>query len=169
MIRFILALVILFGGLSEAGHAGETRKAQPGAAPVKASFADLGWLEGSWSGEGLGGNALVVYSGAYDGQMVGHFRQGKNDKIQFYEIVAVVDVGGSLEYRVKHFNADLTGWEEKAVIQSFPLVAVEKDVWYFDGLTIRRTGEGSMVETVLVERKDGKTFEAAFTYTRTKK
>jgi hypothetical protein len=54
--------------------------------------------------------------------------------------MTIVAEGGSISYRLKHFNADLTGWEEKNEVQSFGLVAREGDTWFFDGLTIRRDG-----------------------------
>jgi hypothetical protein len=75
-------------------------------------------------------------------------------------------VNGSLEYRLKHFNADLTGWEEKAEVVRFPLVAVEPDAWYFDGLTIRKEGQGGMIAAVRIGNRDGTSREAVFRYRR---
>lgn len=164
MRRFIFLCLLL----SVSARAAETRQALPGAASPQAIISDLAWLAGPWDGNGLGGAARVVYSPPDDGQIVGHFKQSKNGKIQFYEIAAIAETKGSLEYRVKHFNADLTAWEEKDKVQTFPLVAVEKDAWYFDGLTIRRDGENGLIETVLVSRKDGTSSEISFTYRRAK-
>lgn len=84
----------------------------------------------------------------------------------FYEMMAITEVRGSLEFRLKHFNADLTGWEEKAVVRSFPLVAVDKDTWYFDGLTIKRDGPNGMTGAVKVLQKDGSSQELVFQYHR---
>jgi hypothetical protein len=148
--------------------AAETRQSQPGVAPPPAAIVDLAWLAGKWDGEGAGGAAQEVYSAPLGGQIIGHFRQSKSGQIQFYEIVAIAEAGGSLEYRVKHFNADLTGWEEKAEVQKFPLVATAQDVWYFDGLTIRRDGPNGMVTTVLATMKDGAKSELTFRYRRIK-
>jgi hypothetical protein len=91
----------------------------------------------------------------------------RGDDVWFYEILSIAEVGGSLEYRLKHFNADLTGWEEKAEVRRFPLVAIENDAWYFDGLTIRRDGPDGMVGAVKVETKDGSRKEYVFRYKRT--
>lgn len=154
--------------LSTSALAAETRQAQPGMAPPSASISDLAWLTGQWDGEGLGGTSHEIYSPPADGQIVGHFRQSKNGKIQFYELVTVAETNGSLEFRIKHFNADLTGWEEKAEVQKFPLVAVDKDVWYFDGFTVRRDGPDGMIVTVLAKMKDGSSAELVFTYRRVK-
>ena len=146
--------------------AAETREAQPGAPPPPAKINDLAWLAGQWVGEGLGGIATEVYSPIAGGQMVGHFSLVQDGKVAFYEIVSIVEYGGSLEYRLKHFNADLTGWEEKAQVQRFALVATDKDVWYFDGFTMRREGADGLIITVRAKRKDGTSSELVFRYRR---
>ncbi|MDO9487477.1 MAG: DUF6265 family protein [Sphingomonadaceae bacterium] len=161
------ALAMVVGlALAPPARAAETRSALPGAPAPAAALADLGWMVGSWEGEGLGGAVLESYSPPAGGQIAGHFRLLKDGKPQFYEMLMIAEVGTSLEFRVKHFNPDMTGWEEKAEVVRFPLVAVEKDVWYFDGLTIRRTGPDSTLQTVLIRQKDGSTREAGFTYRR---
>ena len=76
------------------------------------------------------------------------------------------EIGGSLEYRLKHFNADLTGWEEKAEVRSFPLVAREGDAWYFDGLTVRRDGADGLIGAVNARFKDGTQKEFVLRYKR---
>jgi len=47
-------------------------------------------------------------------------------------------------------------------------VALEKDAWYFDGLTVRRDGPDGMVGAVRIESKDGPPREAVFKYRRVK-
>ena len=94
-----------------------------------ATLADVAWLQGSWEGEGIeGAPALEAYAPAAGGQMVGHFRQlNKDGTVMFYELITIVEEGGSLAYRLKHFNADLTGWEEKGKVVSFPLIDRKPD------------------------------------------
>lgn len=149
-------------------HARETRSATAGATPPRARIADLGWLAGRWEGEGLGGRAVETYSPPIGGQMTGHFVQTRGEGIWFFEIMSIAETNGSLEYRLKHFNADLTGWEEKAEVRRFPLVAVEPGRWFFDGLTIRQDGPDGMVAAVVIKHKDGREDEAVFRYRRAK-
>lgn len=146
-------------------RAGDAQRA-PGAAPPPARVADLAWLAGTWEAEGLTGPAREVYSAPIGGQMTGHFIQTRGDGIWFFEIVSIAEVNGSLEYRLKHFNADLTGWEEKNEVQRFPLVAVENGAWYFDGLTIRRDGSDGMIGAVRIDAGDRPSREAVFRYRR---
>ena len=145
----------------------ETRQAVPGAPPPPARIADLAWLAGAWEGEGISGRARETYSPPMGGQMIGHFVQLKGEgEIAFSEILSIAEAGGSLEYRLKHFNADLTSWEEKDEVRRFPLVAVEDGAFYFDGLTIRRDGPDGMVGAVRVATKDGSAKEYVFRYRR---
>lgn len=163
MIVACLVLVVASGLASAQPH---TRAAKPDTPPPQAKLEDLAWLEGHWSGDGLTGPAEEVYSDPAGGQIVGHFRQLRDGKVWFFEIMAIVQVGSSLEYRLKHFNEDLTGWEERERVIRFPLVAVEKDAWYFDGLTIKRDGADAMIGAVRIDNKDGSSREAVFKYKR---
>jgi len=142
-----------------------------GAAPAsqpraKASLDDLAWLAGEWTGEGFGLVLHENYSAPVGGQMAAHFYGAKDGKPQFYEFETIAQDGDSLVFRVKHFNPDMTGWEEKDKFISFPLIAVEKDVWRFDGLTIRRTGPDTAEHVVTVKHGDGPARDAVLRYRR---
>ena len=165
--RPLLAIALALIWASPVG-AQETRSAAPGAKPPAAKVADLAWLAGTWEGEGISGPAREVYFPPAGGQLAGHFTQMRSDGVWFYEILSIAEVAGSLEYRLKHFNADLTGWEEKAEVQRFPLVAVERDAWHFNGLTLRREGPNGMVAAVKVGSAGGSAKEYVFRYRRTK-
>ena len=121
-----------------------------------ARLADLGWIVGSWEGEGIAGApAIEAWSPAAAGQIPGHFRQLKPDgSVMFYEFLALVEKDGSLMLRLKHFNADLSGWEEKAVVREFPLTKVTRDRWEFSGITYQREGRSRMTVTVLIRNAD---------------
>ena len=166
MLKILLATIAMLFAAAAPAAAQETRAATPGATAPPARVADLAWLAGTWEAEGITGPAREVYSPPIGGQMTGHFIQTRGDGIWFFEIVSIAESGGSLEYRLKHFNADLTGWEERDEVRRFPLVAVENDAWYFDGLTIRRDGPDGMIGAVRIEERDGTTREAVFHYRR---
>jgi hypothetical protein len=53
----------------------------------------------------------------------------------FTEHMVIAQEGGSLVLKLKHFNPDLTGWEEKDEMETFPLVALDPCHAQFDGLT----------------------------------
>ena len=167
MIRAVAIAASLLA-LASPARAQETRSLAPGAKSPPATVSQLAWLTGAWRGEGLGAPATEVYSAPQGGGMAGHFVQedGKGG-VAFYELMQVVPRGGSIVYRLRHFGADLKGWEDatgKAV--EFPLVAIEADAVHFDGLTLRRSGADAMTAWVKIRHDDGKTEELAFRYRR---
>jgi hypothetical protein len=128
-----------------------------------ASIGDLAWLTGRWLGEGLGGILEENWNPPLGGTMAATFRLVKEDKPGFYEICLIAPEGNSLVYKVKHFNPDLTGWEEKEEYVTFHLVKTEPGAAYFNGLTIRR--EGNICRNfIAMKQKDGSYREATLTY-----
>lgn len=165
MIR--LALAALFMAATPQHHT----RALNGAEPPPAAIEDLAWLAGSWVGTGLGADVTETYSAPLGGRITGHFvmADGKGGTA-FTEIVDYVPVGRSIAYRVRHFNPDMTGWEDKTgkpVV--FPLVAVEKDRWFFDGMTIERTGPDALTMWVRMRDDGGTVSEAPFRLTRVRR
>jgi len=65
--------------------------------------------------------------------MLGMYRLVKDGKPVFYELVTISEEKGSLVIRLKHFNPDLTGWEEKDKSQSFWHIKKDKARMYFEG------------------------------------
>ncbi|HEU4651142.1 MAG TPA: DUF6265 family protein [Croceibacterium sp.] len=152
---------------SATAHAAETRTAPEGHTPPPASAAQLDWLAGIWTGEGIGGaQATEAYSPPGGGSVAGHFvQQDGEGGVEFFEIMQIAEVDGSLVYRLKHFSNALAGWEEKDRYVSFPLVAIEPNAVYFDGLTLRRAGD-TLTSAVLVRQRDGSVEEYVFRYRR---
>lgn len=141
----------------------------PALAAPAATLADIAWLEGSWEGPGVeGAPATEVYSPAKGGQMPAHFRQLNADgTVMFYELITIVERDGSLVYRLKHFNPDLTGWEEQGEVREFPLTAREGNRFTFEGLTYEQTGPDTMTASVVIDSADGKEELLQFHFRRT--
>jgi hypothetical protein len=134
-----------------------------------ARIADLAWLAGHWTGEGLGGRIEEVWSGPDGGAMVGYFRLVKDDKPVFYEIMTLLEVEGSVELRLKHVNPDMTGWEEKNGFVTFKLVKHDAAGAWFSGLTFRRVAPDLMESYLaLRDRTDNTVREEKFVYRRTR-
>jgi hypothetical protein len=134
--------------------------------PGSATIADMAWMAGHWVGEGLGGYAEEIWSPPRGGVMMGVFRVYKGDKPFFYEIMILSEHEGSLILKIKHFNPDVTGWEEKDKSVDFPLVTKSEGGMYFNGLTFRPEGADGMTAIVAIHGKDGTVREEAFRYKR---
>ena len=165
----LVAAIAALGLAAAPALAAETLSLAPGQASQPAVITDAEWLVGHWVGEGLGGALDEVYLPVADRSMSGTFRlvQKADGKVRFYELTTLTEQGGSLVYRIKHANPDLSTWEEKGEATEFRLVKAEPGVLWFDGMTIRRTGEDAMTVWVVIgSRTGGPTREEAFTYRR---
>lgn len=139
-------------------------KAVTAAAVVSFAFAasalaqtldDASWLTGRWIGEGLGGQLEETWAPPVGGQMVGHFRLMRDGAPVFYEIMLLDVADGGVRMRVKHFNPDFVGWEEKDEWVTFEPQRVSADALEFNGLTIRRTAPDAIEMRLMLRRSDG--------------
>jgi hypothetical protein len=113
------------------------------------------WLAGRWIGEGLGGQIEETWSTPASGQMVGHFRLVRNGVVAFYEICLLDVVDGGLRMRVKHFNPDFVGWEERDGWHAFDPVSVSEDTLSFDALALRRVADDALEIVLSIRYADG--------------
>lgn len=163
VLAIILAAIATFAGAAAEEASVEVRSLGEGEASPPASIDDLSWLVGRWEGAGLGGRSEEFIAPPLDGQMMGMFRQTNADgSLKFYEFYLFAEVEGSLELRIKHFSPDFAGWEEKDGYVAFPLVAVESQAVYFDGLTFKMTGPDEMRSAVMIDDQG----KAEFVYER---
>lgn len=131
----------------------------------KATLADVAWIQGHWRGEAFGGITEEIWSPPLGDSMMGSFKLVSNGKTTFYEMCQIATESESLILRLKHFNGDLTGWEEKNDREEFRLVKVEKDVVYFDGFTVKRISKNE-IRMYVVTSDDGPNEEVEFRYFR---
>lgn len=170
--RSLVLWLLLLGGLwalpceAQTTRTEHTVRLDAGAEPPAASISDAAWLTGRWMGEGLGATAEESWLPPVGGRMAGVFRLVRDGSVQFYELVTLVEEDGSLVLRLKHFGPDLSGWEEKGESVDFPLVRRTADGLWFDGLTIRREGEGHMKIWVALQSEGEEVREALFEYRR---
>ena len=100
--------------------------------------------------------------------MMGMFRLMKDDATVFYEIMSIQPDGHSIVLVLKHFNADLTGWEERDEVVRFRLVKLTPTAAWFEGLTFRRLDADNLQVQLAIGRPDGTAREEEFRYVRVK-
>ena len=150
----IIVGCFLSGGIASAGDKIDVRSLKDGETSPPARIEALSWLTGYWEGEGLDGDAVEIIAPPAGGQMMGAFyHQKKDGALNFYEFYTFAEVDDTLVLRIKHFTPDLIGWEEKDVFVEFPLVAVEENAVYFDGLTFALTGADELQSAVNVSEQ----------------
>ncbi len=122
---------------------------------VMITLDDFKPLIGHWEGEGFGGICEEIWSPASGNSMVGTFKLINDGKTSFYEIMTLREDSAGFSLKVKHFNPDLTGWEEKNDMTVFPFEGIEKDKIVFGGLIYHFKSESKMDILVSVKHKDG--------------
>jgi hypothetical protein len=142
----------------------QVRQLEADQAPGKAKVEELNWLAGFWTGTGLGGDCEEAWLPAADGHMIGTFRFWSEGKLVFSEFMNIVQDGESVSVKLKHFNPDLTGWEEKEKWTTFKLVELGPNAAWFNGLTYERKGNELIIHLALTE--DGVRSIEEFRFTR---
>ena len=133
----------------------------------KATLEAVEWFAGHWRGNAFGGVVEEIWAPPFAGSMMGAFKLVVDDAVKFYEIETIAEENGSLIFRLKHFNPDLKGWEEKDETVDFRLVKVTESKVYFDGLTLERIGDDQVNMYVAMKDNDP-TSAVKFVYSRVK-
>lgn len=84
-----------------------------GQSSPKAQLKDISWITGHWKGTAFGGDFEEVWLPAMGNSAMGTFKLVVDGKVNFYEMLTIVEENETLTYRLKHFHGDLKGWEEK--------------------------------------------------------
>jgi hypothetical protein len=146
-----------------------TLKLADGAKSSPATIKDIAWLSGYWSGPGLGGVSDENWGSPNNGVMVGTYRLVVDNKPVFYEMMWMMEHEGSLILRLKHFSAELVGWEEKDKTVDFKFVNKVGNRMNFNGLTFEQTDKNKLTIFLALKQKDGSLKEEVFRMERVKK
>jgi hypothetical protein len=132
----------------------------------KATIRDVAWLAGRWTGTSADGFSEETWSPPTAGSMVGVYRLVKNGRPVFYELMTFVEDNDSVVLRLKHFDGDLTGWEDKNRSVSFELVATDDTGVRFEGLTYQKDGPNRLTVYLAQSDRNGAKTEETFRFTR---
>jgi hypothetical protein len=157
-----LVLTLLFANTEH------TLRLAEGASPAPATIEDMTFLTGHWTGDGLGGQTEETWTAPMAGEMLGTFRLVRNGKTVFYEFLNLSVTARGLSMRLKHFNPDMTGWEEKDKFIEFRYVKTEGNLVYFEGLTFRRENADELTIFLALKSKSGEVREETFRMKRSK-
>ena len=119
-----------------------------------ATLEDIKWLSGHWRGEALGGIVEEIWAPPLGGSMMGAFKLVGDGKVKFYEIETISEIEKTLILRLKHFSADLKGWEEKDKTVDFRLVKITDTKVYFDEFTIEKINEDEINMYVVIDHNE---------------
>lgn len=166
----LLALLLTFSMAVKAQEniTGNTFRCSAKDARQNVSISHFNILEGSWTGEGLGGYCEEYWSPMKDSLMIGMFRFMENEKTVFSEFMYLMHDSAGWLLRVKHFNPDFTGWEEKNKSVSFRLIRTDENRLLFNGLTFEKPDEDILIIYLAMKNENGKQTEERFVFKKAK-
>jgi len=127
------------------------------------------FLIGNWKGK-IGEDIVdEVWSLAMANSIMGMFRWIKDGKVYFYEFVVIDNIDEIIKLKIKHFNSDLLGWEEKndfvyyilREIKENELIFVSEDPKEEGRLIYRKTDQNTLI-AILEMAKSSRTLKFAF-------
>jgi len=124
-------------------------------AKTRPTLEDLSWLVGHWQGPGFGGICEEVWLPASAGSMVGTFKMSVNGEVQFYELMVITVDSTGPTLKLKHFNSDMTGWEEKDEVINFAFNSAKENELSVGATTYKLIAKDSLDIFVDVGNKDG--------------
>lgn len=166
----LFILLVVFQSLVVLCAAQEKQNAEtkPTAVTPSASIDDIAWISGHWQGSAMGGEFEETWNPSFAGTMVGMFKFAKDGQVQFYELLTIVEQDSSLLLRLKHFDKDLNGWEEKDKSVEFPLQSLSDTIAKFDGLVFHKIDASTMHIVVTVSQEEGQAEKIKFVCKRRK-
>lgn len=159
-----IILLTLFGAVSCVAQ--NTISLEDDGTSPKAGLSEVAWIAGHWKGEAFGGITEEIWSPPLGDSMMFSFKLVTDEKVQFYELGHIQQVGKTLLLQLKHFNGNLKGWEEKGESVDFKLVKIEENRIYFDDFTFEKVSENEINIYVVVAQDDGTSEEVKFNYKR---
>ncbi len=120
------------------------------------------WLVGDWIGDGFGGVSEESWAPAVDGTMMGMYRHHKDGEIVFYEFLLLDETG----LRLKHFNPDITSWEEKDDFVTFEMISYSENKLEMKGLTFERKSDTEMEIRLKLRNSEGEVRTEVFSMKR---
>ena len=130
------------------------------------SIEDFGFLQGYWQGTGFDGQSEEVWMPPVDGRMFGVFKQSQDGQLVFTEFMEIVETEESFVLRLKHFNPDFSGWEEKDDNVTFRLTSVSENSAVFGSLSYEIVRPNSLQVKLRMRNDDGSTVTEDFDFTR---
>ena len=116
---------------------------------------DFGFLTGYWAGEGMGGRSEEMWMPPSDGSMFGIFKQSDANGLIFTEFMEITQLEGKFILRLKHFNPDFSGWEEKTEHLTFPFTGKSANSADFGSLRYKVSEEDILIIELDMRQKAG--------------
>jgi hypothetical protein len=133
---------------------------------MEAAIEDVAWIAGHWGGEMFDGVAEEIWSPPSGNSMMGMYKLMKEGEVVFYEFLVIVMENNDPVLRLKHFDGDFKGWEEKDKYIEFPFIKCSENEIEFEGLTFRKINSNRMDILLRLKSNNGQTRTEHFKLSR---
>lgn len=138
------------------------------ASAEKSQWEQISWITGDWIGDGFGGVSYESWTGPIAGIILCTYRHVSEGKNNFFELISVSEnEEGDLQMKLRHFNPDMTAWEDKEGQLEWKLKEITDSSVTFGPCTYKRIGDDKM-EISLIMNNDGKIETEIFNFERIK-
>lgn len=168
ILLIISTLAFAIAAIGQTALTTNTLKKDSDAKVEKATVSDIEWITGNWAGKGLGGNVTENWTRTGGDRLIGTFSLVKDGKPVFFEFMQLLVEKENLVLRIKHFNPDMVGWEEKDKTVDFKFIKKDKNRVYFSGLTFEKIGKKKLNIYIAFRQKDKPYTEEVFRFKRSK-
>jgi len=151
--------LILITIQSVSGQVAKTERNNP-------TWDNISWMTGEWIGDGFGGISYGTWSAPINDIMLGTYRHTSDGKNNFFELFTIAkNEEGQFEMKLRHFNPDMTAWEDKEGQLIWPLKSHAENKVTFGPCTYELIAPGKMKITLLMDN-DGKQETEIFNFTK---
>lgn len=141
---FIIIIAFLFGTNSI--------NAQSKESTANPTWKSISWMTGDWIGDGFGGVSYETWSAPIADIMTGTYRHVGDGKNTFFEFILISKkADGTFEMKLRHFNDDMTAWEDEKGHLIWPLNDHSNNSVTFVPCTYKLIAPGKMKITLLME------------------
>jgi Domain of unknown function (DUF6265) len=119
-------------------------------------LADISWMAGSWQAENSWGLSEETWGKPMGDSMLGMYKLVKDGKVAFYEIMIIVEENDNPILKLKHFTGKLKGWEEKDIVQEFPLTTLTANEAAFGHIAYKKVNDNTLMVMYASDKDGGK-------------
>jgi len=132
----------------------------------KSHWDKISWITGDWIGDGFGGVSYETWTEPIAGIILCTYRHVSEGTNNFFELIPVSeDDKGSLVMKLRHFNPNMTAWEDKEGQLVWEMTEITDTSVTFGPCTYKLIEKDKM-EISLIMNNDGMVETEVFNFKR---
>lgn len=143
--KYLSAIILFFGLINQSSCQTDN----------VVTWKNIEWMQGDWVGDGFGGISYETWSPPIEGVMLGTYRHVSEGKNNFFELFTISqNDDGSFVMKLRHFNPDMTAWEDEKGHLIWPLKSHTDNSVTFGPCTYEMINADSMRITLIINNDE---------------